>query len=85
MTIDGIEVRKIRNADNCDCVGPVTKPNRYAEQVGDYHNPHKSKTARGVVYFNGNPLCVSCFGKEILDGEHRHALAGYLFSLHLDD
>jgi hypothetical protein len=85
MIIDGIEVRKIRNAENCDCGGPVTKPNKYAEQHADYRNPHVSQPARGVVYFNGNPLCVSCFGKEILDGEHRHALTGHLLSLRLDD
>jgi hypothetical protein len=74
MIIDGIEVRKIRSGENCDCVGPVSGP-----------SAHISESAPGVVYFNGNPLCVSCFGKEILEGEHRHALTGYLFSLHLDD
>jgi hypothetical protein len=65
MIIDGIEVRKIRNGENSECVGQVSGP--------------------GVVYFNGNPLCISCFGAEILDGDHRHALSGYLFSLLLDD
>ncbi len=39
----------------------------------------------GVVYFNGNPLCVECFGAEILGGEHSRALIGYFCSKLLDD
>jgi hypothetical protein len=38
-----------------------------------------------AVYFDGSPYCVSCFGAEILRGEHRDALAGYFFSKLLDD
>jgi hypothetical protein len=38
-----------------------------------------------VVYFDGSPLCASCFGQEILEGDHRQALAGHLFSVLLDD
>ncbi len=65
MIIDGIEVRQIRNGENCECVGSQAGP--------------------GVVYFNGNPLCAVCFGAEILEGEHHHALIGHFFSFLLKD
>ncbi|MGA2876725.1 MAG: hypothetical protein ABSE82_14470 [Nitrososphaerales archaeon] len=39
----------------------------------------------GVVYFNGNPYCATCFGAEILEGEHGRALIGYFCSQLLDD
>ena len=64
MTVDGIEVRKIRNGENSECVGPVP--------------------GSGVVYFDNNPLCATCFGQKVLEGEHGSAVLGYLLSKLLD-
>jgi hypothetical protein len=55
-----------------------TRPTEVAKCVGQI-------PGRAIVNFNGNAFCATCFGAEILGGEHSPALIGHFCSLLLDD